>query len=49
LAGKFEVETVPGDHLGIMTTHYEQLASAISRYAEEALREVRNSEGFAAC
>ncbi|HLW88624.1 MAG TPA: alpha/beta fold hydrolase [Terriglobales bacterium] len=38
LAGMFEVETVPGDHLGIMTTHYEKLASAISRYAEEALR-----------
>jgi hypothetical protein len=46
LAGKFEVETVPGDHLGIMTTHYEQLAGAISRYAEEALREVRTSEGL---
>jgi acetoacetyl-CoA synthetase len=37
LAGKFEVETVPGDHLGIMTTHYEQLAAAISRYVTEAL------------
>src|SRR3984957_1729236 len=46
LAGKFEVETVPGDHLGIMTTHYEQLAGAISRYAEEALRGGRTSEGF---
>jgi hypothetical protein len=29
---------VPGDHLGIMSTHYEQLASTISRYVEEALR-----------
>jgi acetoacetyl-CoA synthetase len=38
LAAKFEVETVPGDHLGIMATHYEKLASAISRYVEEALR-----------
>lgn len=38
LADKFEVETVPGDHLGIMSTHYEQLASTISRYVEEALR-----------
>lgn len=37
LAGAFEVETVPGDHLGIMTTHYEELASAISRYVKEAL------------
>jgi acetoacetyl-CoA synthetase len=38
LANKFEVETVPGDHLGIMSTHYEKLADAISRYVEEALR-----------
>ncbi len=38
LARKFEVETVPGDHLEIMSTHYEKLASAISRYVEEALR-----------
>jgi thioesterase domain-containing protein/aryl carrier-like protein len=36
LADRFEVETVPGDHLGIMSTHYEQLASTISRYVEEA-------------
>jgi thioesterase domain-containing protein len=47
LADRFEVETVPGDHLGIMTTHYEQLASAISRYAEEALPQAGNSEGLA--
>jgi hypothetical protein len=32
------VETVPGDHLGIMSTHYEELASVLSRYAAEALR-----------
>lgn len=38
LAEKFEVESVPGDHLGIMSTHYEKLASAISRYIEESLR-----------
>jgi thioesterase domain-containing protein len=37
LAGKFEVETVPGDHLGIMSTHYLELASAISRYVREAI------------
>jgi acetoacetyl-CoA synthetase len=37
LAVKFEVETVPGDHLGIMTTHYEELAAAISRYLKDAL------------
>jgi acetoacetyl-CoA synthetase len=38
LADEFVVETVPGDHLEIMSTHYEKLASAISRYVEEALR-----------
>jgi thioesterase domain-containing protein len=36
LADEFELETVPGDHLGIISTHYEKLASAISRYVEEA-------------
>ena len=38
LAGRFEVETVPGDHLQIMSTHYDKLAAAISRYVGEALR-----------
>ncbi len=37
LAEKFEVETVPGDHLEIISTHYEKLASVLSRYIEEAL------------
>ncbi len=35
LAREFELETVPGDHLGIMTTHFESLASAISRFVAE--------------
>ncbi|MGB8783363.1 MAG: alpha/beta fold hydrolase [Terriglobales bacterium] len=30
LAQEFELQTVPGDHLGIMTTHFESLAAAIS-------------------
>lgn len=38
LANEFEVETVPGDHLGIMSTHYETLAGALSRYVDEALK-----------
>ena len=38
LANEFEVETVPGDHLGIMSTHHEKLAAAVSRYVQEALR-----------
>jgi thioesterase domain-containing protein len=36
LAGRFQVETVPGDHLGILGTHFETLASVISRYIQEA-------------
>jgi acetoacetyl-CoA synthetase len=36
LAGRFQVETVPGDHLGILGTHFEFLASVISRYIQEA-------------
>ncbi|MGO9087690.1 MAG: alpha/beta fold hydrolase [Candidatus Sulfotelmatobacter sp.] len=36
LAEKFEVETVPGDHLGIIATHFEKLASVLSRYLTEA-------------
>jgi len=36
LAETFEVETVPGDHLGIITTHFENLADLLSRYIREA-------------
>ena len=36
LARKFQVETAPGDHLGILGTHFESLASVISRYLYEA-------------
>src|SRR5271156_502642 len=36
LADGFEVETVPGDHLGILATHFESLASVVSRYLREA-------------
>ncbi len=38
-AEKFEVETVPGDHLGIIATHYETLAAVLSRYLAEAFSE----------
>lgn len=37
LAAKIEVVTVPGDHLGIITTHFEDLASLLSRYLEKAI------------
>jgi hypothetical protein len=35
-AREFEVETVPGDHLGIITTYSQKLASVVSRYIKEA-------------
>jgi thioesterase domain-containing protein len=37
LAETFEVETVPGDHVGMMATHFEHLAAVLSRYLAEAL------------
>jgi hypothetical protein len=39
LADQFEVETIPGDHLGIITTYFENLAEVLSRYLKEAIRE----------
>lgn len=32
LLGSLQVESVPGDHLGMLTTHYEELASVLDRY-----------------
>ena len=32
LAQKIEVSSVPGDHLGIIATHHEELATVLSRY-----------------
>lgn len=37
LAAEFEVDTVPGDHLGVLTTHYESLASVLTRHVKTAL------------
>jgi acetoacetyl-CoA synthetase len=34
--GQIEVETVPGDHLGMLTTHYEKVAAVLDRYLAEA-------------
>ena len=34
--GAIEIDTAPGDHLEIMTTHFEHLASLLSRYVREA-------------
>jgi acetoacetyl-CoA synthetase len=36
LVAEFECTTVPGDHLGIVGTHFESLGSAISKYLRES-------------
>lgn len=36
LVGTIDVETVPGDHLGMLTKEYEKLASALNRYLAAA-------------
>lgn len=37
LAADFEVETVPGDHLGMIGRHFEELAAVLTRYVNAAL------------
>ena len=37
LVEEIAVETVPGDHLGMIATHYAELASVLSRYLREVL------------
>lgn len=37
LANTLEVETVPGNHLNIVTTHFEGLADVLNRYLREPL------------
>ena len=39
LAEEFEVETVPGDHTGIITNHFETLAAVLSRFLQEAFNQ----------
>lgn len=34
--GTIQIDTVPGDHLEIMTTHFEHLASVLCRYITQA-------------
>jgi acetoacetyl-CoA synthetase len=36
LASELEVETVPGDHLGMIGTHFDSLAAVLSRCVREA-------------
>jgi surfactin synthase thioesterase subunit/acyl carrier protein len=40
LAKVFRLKTVPGDHLGIMTVHFGELAEAISGYLRDAERKL---------
>ncbi|HTS12526.1 MAG TPA: alpha/beta fold hydrolase [Candidatus Limnocylindrales bacterium] len=35
LIREFHVETVPGDHLGVLGTHFESLGSVLSRYLRD--------------
>jgi thioesterase domain-containing protein len=37
LAAEFEIETVPGDHLGMIGTHFESLAAVLTRHVEKAV------------
>ena len=37
LVSELEVETVPGDHQGMLTAHFENLASVLARYVQGAL------------
>jgi len=37
LASKFELETVPGDHVGMLTTHAAEVASVLARHLKGAL------------
>ena len=39
LAAKFEVETVSGDHLGMIGIHFEELAAVLTRLARETCPE----------
>jgi thioesterase domain-containing protein/acyl carrier protein len=39
LIRELEVETVPGDHLGMIATHHGELAAVLSRYLAEAFEE----------
>jgi len=39
LAAKLDVETVPGDHLGMISTHVKTLAAVLTRYVKEAFSE----------
>lgn len=34
-AKEFELETVPGDHFGMLTTHVDKLAAILARYSRE--------------
>jgi thioesterase domain-containing protein/acyl carrier protein len=38
LVRDLEVQTVPGNHLAMLTTHYEDLAVVLNHYLEDALR-----------
>ena len=47
LVGKIEVETAPGDHLAMLTNHYEVLASYLNRYLDELQQATHQEHNFA--
>ncbi|MFZ0320717.1 MAG: alpha/beta fold hydrolase [Candidatus Sulfotelmatobacter sp.] len=36
MAAEFQIDTVPGDHLGMISTHFESLAQILTQYIREA-------------
>ena len=47
LVADIEVETVRGDHLGIITTYFENLSSVLSRYLQRATSRNGSKDGTA--
>jgi acetoacetyl-CoA synthetase len=41
LVGELQIETVPGDHLGVVAAHPERLAAVLTRYVGEASAEAK--------
>jgi len=37
MAAELEIEIVPGDHLGMVNTHFETLAAVLTRYVQDAV------------
>lgn len=40
LAAKFEIETAPGNHVGLLTTEFDKLGTLLTRYLEDAFKRI---------